>query len=145
MNEAELTKKLQRLEEIADEGERLSVALELSNTRDSRVFEAVVQAFQRAGLQPIMKVDVLTPEEYLGDVIGHLNSRRGQIEGVESHGNAQMVEAMVPLANVFRYADELRSFSEGGAHCTMQFSHYDEAPNDGGPPDSEPAAAALRA
>ncbi len=79
-------------------------------------------------LEPIMKVEVVTPEEYLGDVIGDMNSRRGQIQGTDSRGNAQTVEAMVPLANMFGYVNQLRSFTQGRAQYSMQFSHYDEVP-----------------
>jgi elongation factor G len=79
-------------------------------------------------LEPIMKVEVVTPEDYLGDVIGDINSRRGQIQGTDTRGNAQAVEAMVPLANMFGYVNELRSFTQGRAQYTMQFSHYDEVP-----------------
>ena len=79
-------------------------------------------------LEPIMKVEVVTPEDYLGDVIGDLNSRRGQIEGTDSRGNAQVVEAIVPLANMFGYVNQLRSFTQGRAQYTMQFSHYEEVP-----------------
>ena len=79
-------------------------------------------------LEPIMKVEVVTPEDYLGDVIGDLNSRRGQIQGTDARGNAQSVEAMVPLANMFGYVNELRSFSQGRAQYSMQFSHYEEVP-----------------
>ncbi len=89
------------------------------------------EAAQKAGiklLEPIMRVEVVTPEDYLGDVIGDLNSRRGQIQGTDSRGNAQVVEAMVPLANMFGYVNELRSFSQGRAQYTMQFSHYEEVP-----------------
>ena len=75
-----------------------------------------------------MKIEVVTPEDYLGPVIGDLNSRRGQIQGQDSRGNAKVVEAMVPLANMFGYVNELRSFSQGRAQYTMQFSHYDEVP-----------------
>ncbi len=92
---------------------------------------AMREAAQKAGiklLEPIMKVEVVTPEDYLGDVIGDLNSRRGQIQGTDSRGNAQVVEAMVPLANMFGYVNELRSFTQGRAQYTMQFSHYDEVP-----------------
>ena len=71
----------------------------------------------------------MTPEDYLGDVIGDLNSRRGQIQGTESRGNAQAVEAMVPLANMFGYVNELRSFTQGRAQYTMQFAHYEEVPS----------------
>ncbi|MFA7597467.1 MAG: elongation factor G, partial [Novosphingobium sp.] len=92
---------------------------------------AMREAAQKAGiklLEPIMKVEVVTPEEYLGDVIGDINSRRGQIQGTDSRGNAQVVEAMVPLANMFGYVNELRSFTQGRAQYSMQFSHYDEVP-----------------
>ncbi|HKX78502.1 MAG TPA: elongation factor G [Novosphingobium sp.] len=92
---------------------------------------AMREAAQKAGiklLEPIMKVEVVTPEEYLGDVIGDLNSRRGQIQGTDTRGNAQVVEAHVPLANMFGYVNELRSFTQGRAQYSMQFSHYDEVP-----------------
>ncbi|MGI8704247.1 MAG: elongation factor G [Sphingomicrobium sp.] len=92
---------------------------------------AMREVAQKAGiklLEPIMKVEVVTPEDYLGDVIGDLNSRRGQIQGTDSRGNAQVVEAMVPLANMFGYVNQLRSFSQGRAQYTMQFSHYEEVP-----------------
>ena len=90
------------------------------------------EAAQKAGiklLEPIMKVEVVTPEDYLGDVIGDLNSRRGQIQGTDSRGNAQTVEAIVPLANMFGYVNQLRSFTQGRAQYSMQFSHYDEVPS----------------
>ena len=92
---------------------------------------AMREAAQKSGiklLEPMMKVEVVTPEDYLGDVIGDLNSRRGQIQGTDSRGNAQVVEAVVPLANMFGYVNELRSFTQGRAQYTMQFSHYDEVP-----------------
>ncbi|MCA0909037.1 elongation factor G [Qipengyuania gaetbuli] len=92
---------------------------------------AMREVAQKSGiklLEPIMKVEVVTPEDYLGDVIGDLNSRRGQIQGTDSRGNAQAVEANVPLANMFGYVNELRSFTQGRAQYTMQFSHYDEVP-----------------
>ena len=92
---------------------------------------AMREVAQKAGiklLEPMMKVEVVTPEDYLGDVIGDLNSRRGQIQGTDTRGNAQAVEAMVPLANMFGYVNELRSFTQGRAQYTMQFSHYDEVP-----------------
>ena len=79
-------------------------------------------------LEPVMKVEVTTPEDFMGDVIGDLNSRRGQIQGTDSRGNAQVVEAMVPLANMFGYVNQLRSFSQGRANYSMQFSHYEEVP-----------------
>ncbi len=92
---------------------------------------AMREAAQKSGiklLEPIMKVEVVTPEDYLGDVIGDMNSRRGQIQGTDSRGNAQTVEAMVPLANMFGYVNTLRSFTQGRAQYSMQFSHYDEVP-----------------
>ena len=92
---------------------------------------AMREAAQKAGiklLEPVMKVEVVTPEEFMGDVIGDLNSRRGQIQGTDSRGNAQVVEAIVPLANMFGYVNQLRSFSQGRAQYTMQFSHYEEVP-----------------
>jgi elongation factor G len=92
---------------------------------------AMREVAQKAGiklLEPIMKVEVVTPEDYLGDVIGDLNSRRGQIQGTDTRGNAQAVEAMVPLANMFGYVNQLRSFTQGRAQYTMQFSHYEEVP-----------------
>jgi len=92
---------------------------------------AMREVAQKAGiklLEPIMKVEVVTPEEYLGDVIGDMNSRRGQIQGTDSRGNAQVVESMVPLANMFGYVNQLRSFTQGRANYSMFFSHYDEVP-----------------
>jgi elongation factor G len=92
---------------------------------------AMREAAQKAGiklLEPIMKVEVVTPEDFMGDVIGDLNSRRGQIHGTDSRGNAQVVEATVPLANMFGYVNQLRSFTQGRAQYTMQFSHYEEVP-----------------
>lgn len=92
---------------------------------------AMREGAQKSGitlLEPVMKVEVVTPEDYLGDVIGDMNSRRGQIQGTDSRGNAQVVEAMVPLANMFGYVNSLRSFTQGRANYSMQFSHYDEVP-----------------
>jgi len=79
-------------------------------------------------LEPIMKVEVLTPDEYMGDVIGDLNSRRGQIQGTETRGNAHVVTAFVPLSNMFGYISQLRSFAQGRAQYTMQFDHYRPVP-----------------
>jgi len=99
-------------------------------------FEIAARAALREGLQkgasvllePIMKVEVVTPEEYTGSVIGDLNSRRGQIQGQDMRGNAVVVTAMVPLANMFGYVNNLRSFSQGRASYTMLFDHYSEVP-----------------
>jgi elongation factor G len=92
---------------------------------------AMREAAHKAGiklLEPIMKVEVVTPEQYIGDVIGDLNSRRGQVQSQDTRGNAMVVEAIVPLANMFGYVNQLRSFTQGRAQYTMQFSHYDEVP-----------------
>jgi elongation factor G len=79
-------------------------------------------------LEPIMKVEVVSPEEYVGAVIGDLNSRRGMIQGQDMRGNATVINAMAPLANMFGYVNTLRSFSQGRAVFTMQFDHYEEVP-----------------
>lgn len=79
-------------------------------------------------LEPVMKVEVVTPEEYMGDIIGDINSRRGQISGMEPRGNAQVINALVPLSAMFGYVNSLRSMSQGRAQYTMIFSHYDQVP-----------------
>ena len=87
---------------------------------------------QEAGaqlLEPIMKVEGVTPEDYVGSVIGDINGRRGQIQGQETRGIAVVVNAMVPLANMFKYVDTLRSMSQGRAQYTMQFDHYEPVPS----------------
>ncbi len=89
------------------------------------------EAMQKAGpqlLEPVMKVEVVTPEDYMGDIIGDLNSRRGQVNAMEDRGNAKVITAMVPLANMFGYINNLRSMSQGRAQYTMQFDHYDPVP-----------------
>jgi elongation factor G len=92
---------------------------------------AFKQALERAKpklLEPVMAVEVVTPEDYLGDVMGDLNSRRGRVEGLEPRGNAQAIRARVPLATMFGYATDLRSMTQGRATFTMQFDRYEEAP-----------------
>jgi elongation factor G len=92
---------------------------------------ALREALQKGGpvlLEPVMKVEVVTPEDYTGSVIGDLNSRRGQIQGQDMRGNANVIAAMVPLANMFSYVNNLRSMSQGRATFTMQFDHYAEVP-----------------
>ena len=81
-------------------------------------------------LEPLMEVEVTTPDDFLGDVMGDLNSRRGQVEGMEPRGNAQVVKAKVPLAEMFGYATDLRSMTQGRATYSMQFSHYQPVPRD---------------
>ena len=100
-------------------------------------FEIAARAAFREGLQranpvllePIMKVEVVSPEDYVGSVIGDLNSRRGQIQGQDMRGNASVITAFVPLANMFGYVNNLRSMSQGRASYTMQFDHYEQVPN----------------
>ena len=107
---------------------------------DSNVmcFEIAARAAFREGmrqaapklLEPIMKVEVVTPEEYMGDIIGDLNSRRGLVNGMDQRANARVIDAQVPLANMFGYVNTLRSLSQGRAQFTMIFDHYAEVPND---------------
>ena len=110
-----------------------------SHDVDSSVmaFEIATRAAFREGLQksspvllePMMKVEVVTPEEYMGDIIGDLNSRRGQVSGMDQRANARIIDAIVPLANMFGYVSTLRSMSQGRAQFTMHFSHYAEVPH----------------
>jgi elongation factor G len=79
-------------------------------------------------LEPVMKVEVTTPEEFMGDVIGNLNSKRGQIDGIDERGTSRMIQSHVPLAEMFGYATELRSMTQGRATYSMEFSRYAEVP-----------------
>ena len=79
-------------------------------------------------LEPIMEVEVVTPEEFMGDIIGNLNSRRGKIDRMEKRGKVQVIKSFVPLADMFGYATDLRSMSQGRATYTMQFSKYEPVP-----------------
>jgi elongation factor G len=100
-------------------------------------FEIAARAAFREGmpkagpvlLEPIMKVEVVTPEDYMGDVIGDLSSRRGQVTGMDSRGNARVVDAMVPLGSMFGYVNTLRSMSQGRAQYSMEFHHYEQVPS----------------
>ena len=92
---------------------------------------AIKEAMEKGGaaiLEPIMRVEVITPEEFLGSIIGDLNSRRGQIQGMEERGNARLVRAFVPLAEMFGYANDMRSMSQGRAQFSMFFDHYEQVP-----------------
>ncbi|MGB0573670.1 MAG: elongation factor G [Hyphomicrobiales bacterium] len=91
-------------------------------------FREAAQSAAPKLLEPIMDVEVVTPEEYMGDVIGDLNSRRGQIAGTEARSNATVIKSKVPLANMFGYVSHLRSMSQGRAQFTMQFDHYEQVP-----------------
>jgi len=100
-------------------------------------FEIAARAAFREGiskaspalLEPVMKVEVVTPEKYMGDVIGDLNSRRGQVQSMMTKGNSNIINSIVPLANMFGYVNNLRSLSQGRASHTMQFDHYEEVPS----------------
>jgi len=94
----------------------------------SMAFKAALQRAKPALLEPVMTVEVVTPEEYLGDVMGDLNARRGHVEGLEPRGNAQVIKARVPLATMFGYATALRSTTQGRATFTMQFDRYEQVP-----------------
>ncbi len=118
--------KVQLIDGAYHEVDSSAIAFEIASRAAFR------EGLEKAGavlLEPIMKVEVVTPEEYLGSVIGDLNSRRGQIAGTDTRGNAQIVNAMVPLANMFGYVNTLRSFSQGRASYTMLFDHYEEVPS----------------
>ena len=94
----------------------------------SMAFKEAMKRAKPVLLEPMMAVEVVTPEEYLGDVMGNLNSRRGRVEHLEPTGNAQSIKAMVPLAEMFGYATDVRSMTQGRATFTMQFDHYEEVP-----------------
>jgi elongation factor G len=104
---------------------------------DGMSFELCAKSgFREAGrkakpvlLEPIMKMEVVTPDQYMGDVTGDLNRRRGILEGMDTKGNAQVIRAKVPLSEMFGYVTQLRSLSSGRATSTMEFSHYAPAPN----------------
>jgi len=92
-------------------------------------FKAATAKLKKALLEPIMKVEVVTPDEYMGDIIGDLNKRRGMVEGVEAKDGTQNIKAMVPLSNMFGYVTALRTISSGRATSTMTFDHYDQVPD----------------
>ena len=94
----------------------------------SMAFKAAMAKADPALLEPCMKVEVLVPEDYMGDVMGNLNARRGRIEGMEARPNGQAINAIVPLSEMFGYATDLRSRTQGRGNYTMQFSHYEEVP-----------------
>jgi elongation factor G len=95
----------------------------------SMALKSAVQKGAPVVLEPIMKVEVTTPEEFMGDVIGDLNSRRGQVGGMELRSGAQVIRADVPLANMFGYATDLRSSTQGRAVYSMEFAYYSPVPN----------------
>jgi elongation factor G len=92
---------------------------------------AIKEAAKRAGaiiLEPIMKVEVVSPDQYMGDVLGDLSSRRGRIGGMTQRGEAQVIDAQVPLSEMFGYSTKLRSMTQGRAVYSMEFAHYEEVP-----------------
>ena len=94
----------------------------------SMAFKEACRKASTVLLEPVMNIEVVTPESYMGDVIGNLNSRRGKVQMMEKRGNAQIIKALVPLSEMFGYATDLRSMTQGRATYTMQFSHYEEVP-----------------
>jgi elongation factor G len=94
----------------------------------SMAFKTAAQGQAPFILEPIMKVEVVTPEDYTGDVMGDLSSRRGQLQGNESRGGTNIINAMVPLSNMFGYSTDLRSRTQGRATYSMHFEKYEEAP-----------------
>ena len=107
--------------------------------------EAMLKAGPRL-LEPMMKVDVATPQEYMGDVIGDLNLRRGQVTGMEPRDGMQVITAFVPLSNMFGYIHTLSHMTRGGATHTIAFSHYEHIPTYRGPDDDNfPPAIGMRA
>ena len=118
--------KVQLIDGAYHEVDSSALAFEIASRA---AFREALQKGRSVLLEPIMKVEVVTPEEYTGSVIGDLNSRRGQIQGQDMRGNANVINAMVPLMNMFGYVNTLRSMSQGRATFTMQFDHYAEAPS----------------
>src|SRR4030095_14134189 len=94
----------------------------------SMAFKEAMKRAKPKLLEPVMAVEVITPEDYLGDVMGNLNSRRGRVESLEPVGNGRVIKAVVPLAEMFVYATDLRSMTQGRAEFTMQFDRYEEVP-----------------
>jgi len=94
----------------------------------SMAFKEAASKAKPVLLEPIMKVEVIVPEEYMGEVIGDLNARRGKIQSITERKNAKVIDALVPLAEMFGYATTLRSLTQGRGTFTMQFSHYEEVP-----------------
>jgi len=98
-------------------------------TAGREVFKLCVRQAQPVLLEPIYQVDVTVPDEYMGDVMGDFNTRRGRVLGMEQKGNRTVVKAMVPLAEILRYSTELRSMTQGRGTYTIEFDHYEQLPN----------------
>jgi elongation factor G len=94
----------------------------------SMAFKEAARKASPVLLEPVMSVEVVTPSDYMGDVIGDLSARRGKIQGMDQRGEAQVINAMVPLSEMFGYSTNLRSMSQGRAVYSMQFSQYEEVP-----------------
>jgi elongation factor G len=94
----------------------------------SMAFKEAAAKASPALLEPVMKVEVVTPDAYMGDVLGDISSRRGKIGGMDQRGEAQVINAIVPLAEMFGYSTKLRSMSQGRAVYSMEFAHYEEVP-----------------
>ena len=111
-----------RLEGLGDQEGRLRTLA------GQQAFRKAAEAARPVLMEPIMGVEVVTPEEYMGDVMGDLSSRRGRIEGMEARGNTQVVRAQIPLSEMFGYSTDLRSRTQGRATYTMQFNSYQQVP-----------------
>jgi len=94
----------------------------------SMAFQQACKQAQPVLLEPVMAVEIVTPEEYMGDVIGDVTARRGRVQHMEARGNAQVISCKVPLAEMFGYATDLRSVTQGRATYSMQFDNYEQAP-----------------
>jgi len=95
----------------------------------SMALKAGVQKADPILLEPIMRIEVVVPEEFMGDVLGDLNARRGHIQGFDTRGNVQVIRGLVPLAQMFGYATDLRSMTQGRGTYSMEFSHYEQVPD----------------
>ena len=98
------------------------------NTAASICFQELMRKAKPVMLEPVMKLEISTPEDFLGDVVGDAASRRGAVQGVEARGTVQIVRAMIPLAETFGYTTTLRSMTQGRATSSMEFDHYEEVP-----------------
>ena len=95
----------------------------------SMAFKEAVRNADPVLLEPVMSVEIVTPEQYMGDVVGDLNSKRGQVNEMRDRGSMKVIDASVPLGEMFGYATQLRSMTQGRASYSMEFSHYNEVPN----------------
>ena len=117
-----------RLLELVDLDAKAYLGIVKTKNKSARLKKAAFKKANPILLEPVMKVEVITPENFMGDVVGDLNSKRGQIEEMTDRGRTKVISAKVPLAGMFGYATELRSMSQGRASYSMEFDHYAEVP-----------------